>query len=79
MASISRESNGRKTIQFVAADGTRKSIRLGKVSQRMAEEVKVKVEQLGSAIASGLPINNETAQWVARLGDDLANKLAAWG
>src|SRR5262245_1961082 len=79
MASISRGPNGRRTIQFVAADGKRKSIRLGKVSQRVAEEVKVKVEQLAAAAASGCPLDGETAQWLARIGDDLAEKLAAVG
>ena len=39
MASISKEPNGRRTIQFVAGDGKRRSIRLGKVSQREAEEI----------------------------------------
>jgi integrase len=79
MASITRETNGRRTIQFVAGDGKRKSLRLGKVPQRLAEEVKVKVEALNAAAISGLPIDNETAAWVARLGDDLAEKLAAVG
>lgn len=37
MASISKAPGGRRTIQFVAADGKRRSIRLGKVSQRDAE------------------------------------------
>ena len=49
MASISKEPNGRRTIQFVGADGKRRSIRLGKVSQRTAEMVKVKVEALVAA------------------------------
>lgn len=79
MASITRDPNGRRTIQFVAADGKRKSIRLGKVSQRIAEEIKVKVEHLNAAIVSGCPIDSETAQWVAKLGDDLAGRLAAVG
>jgi hypothetical protein len=46
MASISRDANGRRCIQFLAADGVRKGIRLGKVSQRIAEEIKVKIEAL---------------------------------
>ena len=46
MASISREANGRRTIQFVAPDGKRRSIRLGKVSQRTAESFRERVEQL---------------------------------
>ena len=45
MASINNEPNGRRTIQFVGADGKRRSIRLGKVSRRQAESVKVKVEE----------------------------------
>jgi integrase len=79
MASISRDPNGRKTIQFVAGDGKRKSVRLGKVSQRIAEEIKVKVESLNAAVITGCPVDNETAQWVARRGADLAEKLAAAG
>lgn len=79
MASITREANGRKTVQFVAGDGKRKSARLGKASQRLAEEVKVKVEALNAAAVSDLPIDSETAAWVARLGDELAEKLPAVG
>jgi hypothetical protein len=77
MASISRDTNGRRRIQFLAADGVRKGIRLGKVSQRIAEEVKVKVEALNAAIIAGCPIDGATAQWVAKLGDELHAKLAA--
>jgi integrase len=79
MASISRDPNGRRRIQFVAADGKRKSIRLGKVSQRIAEEIRVKVEALNAAVITGCPVDHETAQWVARLGEDLARKLSAVG
>jgi hypothetical protein len=46
VASITREANGRRLIQFVAGDGKRKSIRLGKATERIAEEIKVKVEHL---------------------------------
>lgn len=76
MASITRESNGRRLIQFVAGDGKRKSIRLGKVTQRIAEEIKVKVECLLAATTSGYAIDSETVQWLTRIGDDLAGKLA---
>lgn len=37
MASISRDPGGYRRVLFVAADGTRKTIRLGKVSQRLAD------------------------------------------
>jgi hypothetical protein len=67
-------------IQFTAGDGRRKSIRLGKVSQRMAEEIKVKVEQLNAAAAiASMPLDAETARWVSGIGDELAQRLAAVG
>ena len=34
MASLSKQPNGRRTIQFVGSDGKRRSIRFGKISQR---------------------------------------------
>lgn len=79
MARITRQSNGRKLIQFVAGDGRRKTIRLGKVPQRFVEEVRVRVEQLNVAMISRCPIDNDTANWVARLGDEMTAKLAAVG
>ncbi len=79
MASIAREPNGRRRILFTAADGKRKTIRLGKVPQRAAEAIKTKVEALLAAAVSGCPWDGETARWVADLQDDLAGKLAAVG
>ncbi len=79
VASISREKNGRRTIQFMGPDGKRRSIRLGKVSQRMAEAVKVKVEHLAAASVTGHALDSQSARWVADLGDDLAAKLARVG
>ena len=46
MASIAKDKNGTRRILFVAPDGRRLTIRLGKVSQRAAESVKYRVEQL---------------------------------
>ena len=65
MASISREPNGRRIIQFMVADGKRKSIRLGRVSQREAEEIKLRVERLVTAQTANVSLDNETAQWLA--------------
>jgi len=79
MASISKQPRGRRTIQFVGADGRRRSIRLGKVSQRQAEAVKVKVEQLVAAAISGHAVDAETSRWVAGLDEVLADRLAAVG
>ncbi len=77
MASISRDQNGNYTIQFVAGDGKRRSIRLGKVNKKTASEIKLKVEHLNSLVVAKLPMDTETSQWVGRIGDELADKLAA--
>jgi hypothetical protein len=79
MASITRERNGRRTIQFVAADGRRRSIRLDKVSQRTAEAVKTRVQILNAAEIAGHAVDGDTAGWVANLDTPLADKLAAVG
>ena len=46
MASISKDPNGRKRILFVAPDGTRKTIRLGKYTVKEAQNVQLHVERL---------------------------------
>jgi integrase len=79
VASISNDPNGRRRILFVAADGTRKAMRLGKVSQRVAAEIKSKVEHLTAAASAGVSIDGETARWLASIGDDLHAKLASAG
>src|SRR5262245_61280811 len=79
MASISNDPNGHRRILFVAGDGTRKTLRLGKVSQRVAAEIKTKVEALNAAAIGGFSLDNETAAWVGRIGDKLHRKLAAAG
>lgn len=79
MASISRDPSGNRTIQFVGADGKRRSIRLGKLNKRQAEEIKIKVEALAASKKANLPLLNETAGWVAGIGDDLHSRLVAVG
>jgi len=79
MASIARDKNGCRRILFVAPDGRRPTIRLGKVSQRTAEGVKYRVEQLLEALHYKHPVEGELAQWVTNLESALASKLAAVG
>jgi len=79
MASISRQPNGRRTVQFVAPDGKRRSVRLGKVTQRIAETVKVRVESLVAAKLAGQANDPETARWLGELDEAMADKLAAVG
>lgn len=77
MASISNDPNGRRRILFVNAAKDRKTIRLGKVSLRQAEAVKLKVQDLvGSSITGHAP-SDETSRWLATLEPDLYDKLVA--
>jgi hypothetical protein len=61
MASITRQSNGRKTIQFVAADGKCRCLRLGKATMKTAQEVATKVEHLNAGIVAGVAMDADTA------------------
>ncbi len=66
-------------MQFIGSDGRRRSVRLGKVPQRMAEAVRLRVEHLAAASITGHAVDDETARWVANLDDTLRDKLAAAG
>lgn len=79
MASITREPNGRRKIQFAGIDGKRHSVRLGKVSQRDAEGFKRKVETLLSAQIGGHAIDAETSRWLASLPSLLHRRLSKVG
>ncbi len=73
MASIANDPGGRRRVLFVAPDGKRPTIRLGKVSQRAAEAVKFRVEQLLAAKMTGHAIETDTAGWVAGLEPAMAD------
>ena len=77
MASIGKDRNGRKRILFVAEDGSRKTIRLGKASMKQALAFKVKLEALIAGQYAG--IDDETARWLTALPDDIHAKLADVG
>lgn len=79
MASITNDPNGRRRIQFTGAAGKRKTLRLGKVSLRHAESVKVKVNELLSASITGAPLSQETSLWLKQLDKVMYEKLAAVG
>ena len=79
MASICNDPNGRRRIQFFNADGERKTLRLGKVSLRHAQSVKVKIEDLVSASVTGGSPRDDTTRWLASLDAALHDKLAHAG
>jgi len=79
MASIARDKNGSRRILFVAPDGRRPTIRLGKVSQRTAEGIKYRVEQLLESLQFNRSMEPDLAQWVLDLEPTLAKRLARAG
>ena len=79
MASVSTDTNGNHTIQFVAKDKKRRSIRLGKMPLKMVREIKLKVEALNYAAITGHPVDGETANWIANRDQTISEKLAAVG
>jgi integrase len=76
MASIINDPHGRRRIQFIHASGQRKSVRLGKVTMRHAESIKVKIEDLVSATLSGHSASDETLRWLGTVDSRLYDKLA---
>ncbi len=78
MASMCNDPRGRKRILFVDSDGSRKTIRLGRHSQKQAESIKVRVEHLIAAKVSGR-IDPDVLMWIAELPDDIHARIAAVG
>ena len=67
-------------MQFTAADGNRRPIiRLGKVTQRHAEEIKRHVEELLYARSSGAAPKPSTADWVRDVPAGLRRRLERLG
>jgi integrase len=79
MASIANDPNGRRRILFVAPDGSRKAIRLGKCDRKSAESIARHVESLLSAKIGGQPVPRDTAVWLTGIGATLRDRLAVIG
>ncbi|QDU56736.1 tyrosine-type recombinase/integrase [Aeoliella mucimassa] len=82
MASVTTDRSGKRRVQFVDPfqKQTRRTIYLGKVTLRAAEQVKFRIEQLVASKTMGYALDNDTARWVAELGrGGLADKLARVG
>ncbi len=74
MASISNDANGTRRLQF-SFDGKRRSVRLGKMPKKQAEQFRQHVETIISSRNAKLPIPVETATWLGGLSDEFSDKL----
>lgn len=80
MASLStNEKNGYRTIQFKGRDGKRRSVRLGKITAKLANTFKLRIEYLVSSQITGCPPDDETSRWLASLDEIHYEKLANVG
>src|SRR5271170_2076601 len=79
MASISNDPGGCRRLTFVDKARTRRTIWLGKVSQRDADKLKTRVEEMNNAAIEGRSVERETAEWLGKIGDALHAKLAKVG
>ena len=75
MAAINAEKNGCKRVLFYHSDGKRKTVRLGKVSKRIAQTAKFHIERLLAATIAGHSPELETAQWLAGIDDVIYSRL----
>jgi integrase len=78
MATILKR-NGRRSIQFMDAAGHRKTLALGKVTQKQAEFIKTKVQALAAACITGHAPDDEVSAWLAKRDSIMLDKLAAVG
>ena len=75
MASIISRENGTKYIQ-ATINKRRCSVWLGETSQRNAERVRDKIEELVKVRSLGLPIPQDVAAWAGKVSDEVASRLA---
>ncbi len=79
MACIVKDPGNRKRVQFIAPNGDKRTVRLGKVEMRHAESVRVKIESIVSALSTRQPLDKPTAEWVGSIDDVLHGRMAAVG
>lgn len=87
MATLSSETHTRadgsttRTWRVLVGGGRqpRRTIRLGKISQRAAQAARDRIDALESAQRSGQAIDSQTAAWLAKISDDIYERLAKAG
>ena len=82
MATLRKKKGKRGTtweVLFYLSDMKRPTVRLGRVSQRIAETAKRMVESLVAAKITGHSLDTETAAWVTSVSDTIHQRLAQAG
>ena len=79
MASISTDKRGSRRIYFTDPQGSRKGLRLGKVPKKLAESIKLRVEEILQDQLFNRPHASELANWISGLSGVMAEKMVAVG
>ena len=82
MASLIRDKGKESRhlrVQFFSSDGRRKTVRLGQMSRKAANAIRVKIEAIVSSEIGRTPIDDEASRWLETIGEPLAGRLAAVG
>ena len=78
MASVVLAASGRRLIQINELPA-RPKVRLGKVSEKVANSIRVKLEAIVAATAARQPLDHETAGWLGKVDKRLHQRLVAIG
>jgi len=78
MASVGKDSKGYR-VRFVMPDGTNKTIRLSGFNKSKSEDIARHIEELIAAKASGSAIDRATSNWLAKIGQNVHDKLSDAG
>ncbi len=79
MATMGIDSGGRKRILFFDREGQRRTLRLGKLSERDAKTIKVHVELIVHAQITCESPPVDTSRWLADLDDALHARFRRFG
>lgn len=77
--SISRNKSGLRRILFTNGDGERKTIHVGRMPKKAAEDVDLHVRRINGSMMAGTSIEAADAAWLADLPETLHARLVAVG
>src|SRR5262245_42018530 len=66
-------------VSFYDKHGERRYVRLGGIGKTTAKSIALHVQALADLSYAGLPPDAEQTEWLKKVGDDLAAKLAGVG
>jgi integrase len=78
VASISTDAQGNRRLLYTH-QRKRQAIHLGQITVKVAQGIKTKIEGLLASLKANLPIDGQTAEWLAGLDDELHQKLSDKG